>query len=82
MNAFLLQYLPIVFFFAIAGALGGLSGLMVGMYYNHIDTAMSFQATLKGSWICARGAPGSDSALINSPSSDSRLTFSTFCRSR
>jgi branched-chain amino acid transport system permease protein len=34
--------------FAIAGALGGLSGLMVGMYYNHIDTAMSFQATLKG----------------------------------
>lgn len=34
--------------FAIAGALGGLSGLLVGMYYNHIDTAMSFQATLKG----------------------------------
>ncbi len=34
--------------FAIAAALGGLSGLLVGMYYNHIDTAMSFQATLKG----------------------------------
>lgn len=34
--------------FAIAGALGGLSGLLVGMHYNHIDTAMSFQATLKG----------------------------------
>ncbi len=34
--------------FAIAAALGGLSGMLVGMYYNHIDTAMSFQATLKG----------------------------------
>ncbi len=34
--------------FAIASALGGVSGLLVGMYYNHIDTAMSFTATLKG----------------------------------
>ena len=34
--------------FAIASALGGLAGLLVGMYYNHIDPAMSFQATLKG----------------------------------
>jgi branched-chain amino acid transport system permease protein len=34
--------------FAIASALGGISGLLVGMYYNHIDPAMSFQATLKG----------------------------------
>ena len=34
--------------FAIASALGGLSGLLVGMYYNHIDPGMSFQATLKG----------------------------------
>ncbi len=34
--------------FAIASALGGLSGLLVGMYFNHIDPAMSFQATLKG----------------------------------
>ena len=34
--------------FAIASALGGLSGLLVGMYYNHIDPSMSFQATLKG----------------------------------
>ena len=34
--------------FAIASALGGLSGLLVGMYYNHISPAMSFQATLKG----------------------------------
>ena len=29
-------------------ALGGVSGLLVGMYYNYIDPAMSFQATLKG----------------------------------
>jgi branched-chain amino acid transport system permease protein len=34
--------------FAIASALGGVGGLLVGMYYNHIDPAMSFQATLKG----------------------------------
>jgi branched-chain amino acid transport system permease protein len=34
--------------FAIAAALGGLSGMLVGMYFNHIDPAMSFQATLKG----------------------------------
>jgi branched-chain amino acid transport system permease protein len=34
--------------FAIAAALGGLSGTLVGMYYNQIDTAMSLQATLKG----------------------------------
>lgn len=34
--------------FAIAGALGGVAGLLVGIYYNHIDPGMSFQATLKG----------------------------------
>lgn len=34
--------------FAIASALGGLSGLLVGIYYNNISPAMSFQATLKG----------------------------------
>lgn len=34
--------------FGIASALGGLSGLLVGMYYNYIDPGMSFQATLKG----------------------------------
>lgn len=34
--------------FAIACALGGVSGLLVGMYYNTIDPAMGFQATLKG----------------------------------
>ncbi|MGY3149720.1 branched-chain amino acid transport system permease protein [Bradyrhizobium sp. USDA 3397] len=34
--------------FGIAAALGGVSGMLVGMYYNQIDTAMSLQATLKG----------------------------------
>jgi branched-chain amino acid transport system permease protein len=34
--------------FAIASALGGLSGVLVGMYYNTISPAMGFQATLKG----------------------------------
>jgi branched-chain amino acid transport system permease protein len=34
--------------FAIASALGGLSGLLVGMYYNSIDPNMGFQAGLKG----------------------------------
>ena len=34
--------------FAIASALGGLAGLLVGMYYNNISPAMSLQATLKG----------------------------------
>ncbi|MCA1510131.1 ABC transporter permease [Bradyrhizobium sp. NBAIM01] len=34
--------------FGIAAALGGVSGMLVGMYYNQIDPAMSLQATLKG----------------------------------
>jgi branched-chain amino acid transport system permease protein len=34
--------------FAFASGLGAVSGLLVGMYYNYIDPAMSFQATLKG----------------------------------
>jgi len=34
--------------FGIAAALGGVSGMLVGMYYNQIDTAMSLQAALKG----------------------------------
>jgi branched-chain amino acid transport system permease protein len=34
--------------FGIAAALGGLSGLLVGMYFNNIYPAMGFQATLKG----------------------------------
>jgi len=34
--------------YAIAAALGGISGLLVGMYYNSIDPNMGFQAGLKG----------------------------------
>jgi branched-chain amino acid transport system permease protein len=34
--------------YAIASALGGVSGLLVGMYYNTIDPNMGFQAGLKG----------------------------------
>jgi branched-chain amino acid transport system permease protein len=34
--------------FAVASALGGLGGLLVGMYYNHIDPGMSFNAMVKG----------------------------------
>ena len=34
--------------FAIASALGGIAGLLVGMYYNSIDPNASFQAMLKG----------------------------------
>lgn len=45
--------------FAIASALGGLSGLLVGMYYNNISPAMSFQATLKGVVATVVGGVGS-----------------------
>ena len=34
--------------FAIAAALGGVSGLLVGMYYNSIDPNMGYHAGLKG----------------------------------
>jgi branched-chain amino acid transport system permease protein len=34
--------------FAIASALGGLSGVLIGMYFNNINPAMGFSATLKG----------------------------------
>lgn len=34
--------------FAIAAALGGVSGFLVGMYYNSIDPNMGFQVGLKG----------------------------------
>lgn len=34
--------------FAIASALGGVGGVLVGMYYNVITPAMGFEATLKG----------------------------------
>ncbi|WP_216671358.1 ABC transporter permease [Mangrovicoccus sp. HB161399] len=34
--------------FGIAGALGGIAGLLVGLYYNSIDPNASFQMMLKG----------------------------------
>ncbi|MCS6825222.1 MAG: ABC transporter permease [Caldilinea sp.] len=34
--------------FAIAAALGGIAGLLVGMYFNTVYPTMSFQATFKG----------------------------------
>lgn len=45
--------------FAIASALGGLSGLLIGMYYNDIDPGLSFQATLKGIVAAMLGGFGS-----------------------
>jgi branched-chain amino acid transport system permease protein len=45
--------------FAIASALGAVSGMLVGMYYNEIDPAMSFQATLKGVVAVVIGGIGS-----------------------
>jgi branched-chain amino acid transport system permease protein len=50
--------------FAIAAALGGLSGLLVGMYYNDISPAMSFQATLKGIVAQVIGGVGSVPGVI------------------
>ena len=44
--------------FAVASALGGLGGLLVGMYYNHIDPGMSFNATLKGVVATVMGGVG------------------------
>lgn len=44
--------------FAVASALGGLGGLLVGMYYNHIDPGMSFAATLKGVVATVMGGVG------------------------
>ncbi len=45
--------------FAGASALGGLGGLLVGLYYNHIDPGMSFNATLKGVVATVLGGAGS-----------------------
>ena len=45
--------------FAVASALGGLAGLLVGMYYNNIDPSLSFQATLKGIVAAMAGGLGS-----------------------
>ena len=45
--------------FAIASALGGLGGLLIGMYYNGIEPGLSFQATLKGIVAAMLGGLGS-----------------------
>ncbi len=45
--------------FAIASALGGVGGLLIGMYYNNIDPSLSFQATLKGVVAAMVGGLGS-----------------------
>jgi branched-chain amino acid transport system permease protein len=45
--------------FAIASALGGVGGLLIGMYYNNIDPSLSFQATLKGIVAAMAGGLGS-----------------------
>ncbi len=45
--------------FALASALGGIGGLLIGMYYNNIDPTMSFQATLKGVVAAMVGGLGS-----------------------
>jgi branched-chain amino acid transport system permease protein len=45
--------------FAIASALGGVGGLLIGMYYNNIDPSLSLQATLKGIVAAMVGGIGS-----------------------
>jgi branched-chain amino acid transport system permease protein len=34
--------------FAVASALGGIAGVLIGMYFNTVYSSMSYQATLKG----------------------------------
>lgn len=45
--------------FAIASALGGLGGALVGMYYSSVFPTMGFQATLKGFAAALLGGMGS-----------------------
>lgn len=45
--------------FALAAALGGLSGALVGMYYSSVFPTMGFQATLKGFAAALFGGMGS-----------------------
>jgi len=45
--------------FALASALGGLAGVLVGLYYNTVSPAMGFQAGLKGFTACVLGGLGS-----------------------
>lgn len=45
--------------FALASALGGLAGVLIGLYYNTVSPAMGFQAGLKGFTACVLGGLGS-----------------------
>jgi branched-chain amino acid transport system permease protein len=45
--------------FALASALGGLAGVLVGLYYNTVFPSMGFQAGLKGFTACVLGGLGS-----------------------
>jgi branched-chain amino acid transport system permease protein len=44
--------------FAVASALGGLGGVLIGIYYNNISPTMGFQAGLKGFTACILGGLG------------------------
>ncbi len=50
--------------FAIASALGGVAGVLIGMYFNSVYTSMSFQATIKGFVANLLGGLGSVSGAI------------------
>lgn len=50
--------------FALASALGALSGALVGLYYNFITPTMGFQAGLKGFTACVLGGLGSVGAAM------------------
>jgi branched-chain amino acid transport system permease protein len=45
--------------FAVASALGGLAGALVGLYYNSVSPSVGFQAGLKGFTACILGGLGS-----------------------
>jgi len=45
--------------FALASALGGLAGVLVGLYYNTVSPSMGFGAALKGFTACVLGGLGS-----------------------
>jgi branched-chain amino acid transport system permease protein len=45
--------------FAVASALGGVAGALVGLYYNAVSPSMGFQAGLKGFTACVLGGLGS-----------------------
>lgn len=45
--------------FALASFLGGMGGVLVGIYYNNISPTMGFQASMKGFTACVLGGLGS-----------------------